>query len=216
MKKPAPNNTSEDGDAPQRDPAQPSMFATYQRHLAALKRHVMRITHAENDVEDVVQEAFIRAYQAEAGGHVQQPKSYLFRVAKNVAINQIRQKIARPTDYLEDSSPENVLVEEWSLEDEVLAQERLSIHCAAVAALPPRRRKVYLLRKVYGMSHKEIAANLGITTSTVEAHLAKAYKQCHEYVAERTQTGEYQRGATAGFGPGRLGSQRDTQESDNG
>ena len=166
-------------------PHKPSLLAAYQKHLAALKRHVTRIIHSENDVEDIVQEAFMRAYQAESRGDIQQPKSYLFRVAKHVALNQIRQKVNRPTDFLEDSDTDSVLVGEWTVEDEVTAQERLGIHCAAVAALPPRRRKVYLLRKVYGMSHKHIAANLGITTSTVEAHLAKAYSQCHDYVQSR-------------------------------
>lgn len=157
--------------------------------MGALKRYVMRIVHAENDVEDVVQEAFMRAYKTEGDSDIRQPKSYLFRVAKHVALNQIRQKVNRPTDYIEDSDPASVLVEEWTLEDEVLAQERLGIHCMAVAALPPKRRKVYLMRKVYGMSHKSIADSLGITISTVEAHLAKAFKECHLHVKARSDEG---------------------------
>ena len=178
------------GNEPQAQEQAPSLLGAYEQHLAALKRYVMRIIHAENDVEDVVQEAFIRAYKTESDGEIRQPKSYLFRVAKHVALNQVRQKINRPTDFLEDSDPASTLVGEWTLEDEVLAQERLGIHCAAVAAMPPRRRKVYLLRKVYGMSHKNIAEKLGITVSTVEAHLVKAFRQCHEYVMSRTQDKE--------------------------
>ena len=108
----------------------------------------MRILHVENDVDDVVQEAFLRAYRAEGEADIRQPKSYLFRVAKHVALTQIRQKVNRPTDYIEDSDPSNILSSEWTLEDEVFAQERLGIHCMAVAALPPRRRKVYLMRKL--------------------------------------------------------------------
>ncbi len=169
-------------------PASP-LLAAYEQHLSALKRYVMRILHAENDVEDVVQEAFIRAYKTETEGDVRQPKSYLFRVAKHVALNQVRQKINRPTDFLEESDAPGVLVGEWTLEDEVLAQERLGIHCMAVAALPPKRRKVYLMRKVYGMSHKNIAESLGIAVSTVEAHLAKAFKECHAHVKARSGEG---------------------------
>ena len=131
------------------------------------------------------QEAFMRAYKSETDGDIRQPKSYLFRVAKHVALNQIRQKVNRPTDYIEDADPSTILTDNWSLEDEVLAQERLGIHCMAVAALPPKRRKVYLMRKVYGMAHKDIAENLGITISTVEAHLSKAFKECHVHVTAR-------------------------------
>jgi RNA polymerase sigma-70 factor (ECF subfamily) len=162
------------------------LLGAYEKHLSSLRRYVMRLIHVENDVEDVVQEAFMRAYKAEKEGDIRQPKSYLFRVAKHVALNQIRQKTNRPTDFLEDSDPASVLVSDWTLEDEVLAQERLGIHCAAVAALPPRRRKVYLMRKVYGMSHKAIADSLGITVKTVEAHLVKACRQCHTHVKSKT------------------------------
>lgn len=162
------------------------LLSAYEQHLNALKRYVMRIIHVESDVDDVVQEAFMRAYKAEKKGDIRQPKSYLFRVAKHVALNQIRQKVNRPTDFLEDSDPASILVSDWTLEDEVLAQERLGIHCAAVATLPPRRRRVYLMRKVYGMSHKAIADSLGITVSTVEAHLVKACRQCHTHIQSKT------------------------------
>lgn len=170
-----------------------SLLSAYHQHLNALKRYVMRIIHIENDVDDVVQEAFMRAYKTETGGQLQQPKAYLFRVAKHVALNQMRQKINRPTDYLEDT--DTVPGNDATLEDEVLAQERLGIHCAAVAALSPRRRKVYLMRKVYGMSHKDIADSLGITVSTVEAHLVKAYRQCHQHVAASGKPIERYRGS---------------------
>ena len=168
-----------------KQPLSSPLLAAYEQHINALKRYVMRIIHTENDVDDVVQEAFMRAYKSETDGDIRQPKSYLFRVAKHVALNQIRQKVNRPTDYIEDSDPSTILTDDWSLEDEVLAQERLGIHCMAVAALPPKRRKVYLMRKVYGMAHKDIAENLGITISTVEAHLSKAFKECHVHVTAR-------------------------------
>ena len=66
-----------------------------------------------------------------------------------------------------------------------MAQQKLGFHCAAVASLPPKCRKVYLLRKVYGMSYKDIAATLQISDSTVEAHISKGYARCDEYVARR-------------------------------
>ena len=193
-----------------------SLLGAYEQHLAALKRFVKRIIHTDNDVDDVVQEAFMRAYKTEVGGAIRQPKSYLFRVAKHVALNQVRQKINRPTDYLEDSDASSVLTNEGTLEDEVLAQERLGIHCSAVAALPPRRRKVYLLRKVYGMSHKEIAEQLGITVSTVEAHLVKAFRQCQDHVTSRIQEEEHCTASRADqfARPGSVGRENKEQEHD--
>lgn len=161
-----------------------AVLSAYKTHVEALRRFISRFV-GKHDVEDVVQEAFLRAYNAESGKPIEQPKSYLFRIAKHVALNQLRQRSRKPTDYLEDFDSPDVLVNEWTLEDEIMAQQKLGFHCAAVAALPPKCRKVYLLRKVYGMSYKDIGATLHISDSTVEAHISKGYARCDQYVAKR-------------------------------
>jgi len=128
----------------------------------------------------------LRAYDVEKRiKKINQPKSYLFKVAKHLALNQLRQKTRRPTDFLEDFDASDVLASNHTLEDEIIAQEKLGIHCAAVAALPSKCRKVYLMRKVYAMSYKEIATVLGITVSTVESHLEKGFERCEAYVEKR-------------------------------
>jgi RNA polymerase sigma-70 factor (ECF subfamily) len=161
-----------------------AVLSAYKTHVEALRRFISRFV-GKHDVEDVVQEAFMRAYNTESGKPIEQPKSYLFRIAKHVALNQLRQRSRKPTDYLEDFDAPDVLVSEWTLEDEIMAQQKLGFHCAAVAALPPKCRKVYLLRKVYGMSYKDIAATLQISDSTVEAHISKGYARCDQYIAKR-------------------------------
>ena len=161
-----------------------NILSAFQNHQLSLKRFISKYLNNTQDIEDVTQEAFLRAYKAEKTTEVRQPKSFLFRIAKNVAISQLRKKSRQITDYIEDQPTSDVLVNEWSTEDEVMAQQKLGIHCEAVAALPPKCRRVYLLRKVYGMSHKEIAAHLGIATSTVEKHLLKGVEACDNFIQE--------------------------------
>ena len=162
-----------------------NVLCAFQKHQLALKRFISRYLHNAQDIEDVTQEAFLRAYKAEQTTEVRQPKSFLFRIAKNVAISELRSKSRQITDYIEDQSSEDVLLGEWSTEDEVMAQQNLGIHCEAVASLPPKCRRVYLMRKVYGMSHKEISERLDIATSTVEKHLLKGVEGCDRYIRER-------------------------------
>lgn len=164
-----------------------AVLSAYQNHLGALKQFIARMLNNRHDAEDVVQEAFLLAYKAENKKAIEHPKSFLFKIAKNVALNQLRQKSRRPTDYLEDFDVADVLTTEWTLEEEAIAQQTLGIHCAAVAALPPKCRNVYLMRKVYAMSYKEIAEKLDITVSTVETHLEKGFARCSAYVEERTR-----------------------------
>ena len=175
-----------------------NILGAFQLHQLSLKRFIGRYLNNAQDIEDVTQEAFLRAYKAERSTDVRQPKSFLFRIAKNVAISQLRTKSRRITDYIEDQASDDVLMSEWSTEDEVMAEEKLGIHCEAVAALPPKCRRVYLLRKVYGMSHKQIAEKLQISTSTVEKHLLKGVEACDRFIQQRnaspTSQSEQQRG----------------------
>jgi len=179
--------TEESGNKQQRKSPGFAVTQAYKTHLSALKRFVLRLLNSghQHDVDDVVQEAFLRAYAAECSKEIEQPKSYLFRTAKHVALNHLREKTRRPTDYLEDGGSSAILASEWTLEDEAMARQKLEIHCAAVATLPPKCRRVYLMRKVYGMSLKEIAEMLDVTVSTVEAHISKGFARCDAYVQER-------------------------------
>lgn len=170
-------------------PSRSAILNVYEMHVGALKRFISSLINSQHDVDDVVQEAFLRAYNAETDKTIDQPKSYLFRIAKNVALNQLRQKTRKPTSYLEDGSS-NVLASEWTLEDELMAQQKLGIHCAAVASLPPKCRKAYLMRKVYGMSYKDIAKSLNITVSTVESHIEKGFVRCDDYVEAHMAEGK--------------------------
>ncbi|OGT82263.1 MAG: hypothetical protein A3J35_00220 [Gammaproteobacteria bacterium RIFCSPLOWO2_02_FULL_52_10] len=162
------------------------MQEAFTRHQGALKRFISRFLPNSYDIEDVSQETFLRAYTTEKTREIEQPKSFLFRIAKHIALTQLTQKSRQITDYLEDFDDSEVLLIEDTVEDEFLARETLGIHCEAVAGLPPQCRRVYLMRKVYGMSHKEIAGQLGIAVSTVEKHLIKGVKLCDRYVREKT------------------------------
>jgi RNA polymerase sigma factor (sigma-70 family) len=157
----------------------------YTRHGSSLKRFIRRFVRNSSDVEDIAQEAFLRAYAAERGRPIEQPKSFLFRIAKHLALNQLTCKARQITQYLEDSDDSSVIQIESSAEDEISARQILGLHCEAVAELTPQCRQAYLLRKVHGFSHKEVAKQLGIAVSTVEKHLMKAAGQCDRYVRER-------------------------------
>jgi RNA polymerase sigma-70 factor (ECF subfamily) len=167
------------------------------RHESALKRFIARFMRNAADVEDIAQEAFLRAYSAEQGKPIEQPKSFLFRIAKHVALTELSQKSRQITDRIEGFDDLSVVGTEASIEDEVEARQTLGLHCEAVARLPPQCRHVYLLRKVHGMSHKEIAEQLGIAVSTVEKHLIKGVELCDRFLREAAAAD----GAGSGLSP---------------
>jgi|SRR5579872_1419309 len=161
--------------------------AAFLSNQAALRRFIWRFFRNVQDVEDIAQETFLRAYCAENDRKIERPRSFLFRIARHVALNQLARKSHQITEYLEDLTSSDVLPEEGSVEDEVAAGQTLGLHCEAVAALTPHCRRVYMMRKVDGLSHREIASRLGIAVSTVEKHLIKGVAECDRYVRQRNE-----------------------------
>lgn len=165
-------------------------------HRLPLRRFIARYMKNAADVDDVTQETFLRAYSVERDRPIAQPKSFIFRIAKHIALTQLTQKGRQITAYIEDLDGSTLIGTAGSAEDEVVATETLGVHCEAVARLPSQCRQVYLLRKVHGLSHKEIATHLDIAVSTVEKHLTKGLDLCDRHVRE--QAGEAMKAVTRG------------------
>jgi RNA polymerase sigma-70 factor (ECF subfamily) len=68
--------------------------------------------------------------------------------------------------------------------DNVSSQQELDLYINALRSLPAQCQRVFVMCKVYGFSHKEIASKLGISVSTVEKHLIKGLSRCYKYMQE--------------------------------
>ena len=157
----------------------------YIEHEAALRRFLSRFLSRAQDIEDVSQEAFLKAFAAEATQPVLAPKAFLFRIAKNLALNERARFVNSRTGPFDggDEGAAAVPSDAPSAEDQTMAREKLALFCEAISALPPQCRQVFLLRKVQGYSQKEIARRTGVSVSTVEKHIALGLVRCSAYLA---------------------------------
>lgn len=152
-----------------------------------LKRFLNRFLPRAQDIEDVVQDTYIKAHCAEKTTTIISPKAFLFRIARNQALKELRRKANRITAFIEDLDEPNIDGVSASAEEENIAQQRLGLFCQSVLSMPPRCRRVFLMCKIYGMPYKDIAEELGISVSGVEKHVAKGLQICNEYV-ERSES----------------------------
>jgi RNA polymerase sigma-70 factor (ECF subfamily) len=164
------------------------------KNQSLLKRFVARFFNRPHDIEDIVQETFVKALEAGSKTKILSPKAYLFQTAKNLSIKELSRCSTRLQNNMGDYLPEGVLVTETSTEDQVDNLRKLATFCQALRGLPVQCRRVYILRKVYGFSHKEIASRLGISTNTVERHIAKGILRCAEHMAAFGYRDEYSHG----------------------
>lgn len=156
----------------------------YREMRTRLQRFAGRFFKSRHDVEDVVQEAFVKAIEANNKSHVKHPKPYMYQTVKNLALNEIKKKSGNDVQSLGDFDLDIVLQTSHSLEEQFESRQRFELFCKAARSLPVKCRRVYVLRKVYGFSQKEIANKLGISIKTVEAHLTKAIIRSAEYMED--------------------------------
>jgi RNA polymerase sigma-70 factor (ECF subfamily) len=165
-----------------------AVTTAFLEHNGLLKKFLSRFLAEQQDIEDVVQETYLRAYCAEEEQRIERPKAFLFRLAKNIALNELNRKSRQITDYIADFDLPLVIDYQETLEDELEARQHLGLFCEAIAALPEQRRRVFLLRKVHGLSHKEIARRMNLSVSSVEKHLLKGTLACRAYLREREES----------------------------
>lgn len=135
-----------------------------------------------NEIEDIVQETFIHSYAAARNQQIHNPQAFMFRTARNLALNCVNRAEQRLNISIEDLDEFDFASEADLLERQHHSEEMFLNFCRAVSSLPVHCRRVFILKKVYGLSQKEIASFLGIAPSTVEKHIARGMVVTAEYL----------------------------------
>jgi RNA polymerase sigma factor (sigma-70 family) len=167
------------------------VFQTYRKALAKLIARIVK----PHDIEDIVQETYIRIFQASQKKTIFHARSFMLKTARNLALNHVAR--ADALNYLEHQVDREADPNEPTFDyegdaaassDTVLqSEEEFLLFCRSMRDLSLQCRRAFILRKVYGLSQRDIAKRLGITESTVEKHIAKgittasAYMKLHGY-----------------------------------
>lgn len=149
-----------------------------QPHERSLRSFLRSRVPSAADVDDVVQDSYLKLLQAKARVRIGSIRAMLFTIARNRAANLFRrQKFVSPVPVSE--------LPEWQLIDDardvagsVNVQLQDALIAEAVAGLPARCREIFLLRVADGLSFAEIAAQLGLRETTVRTQVTRALEKC--------------------------------------
>jgi RNA polymerase sigma factor (sigma-70 family) len=171
------------------DPNQ--FFDTYMALRGQIARLVMRIVPPK-EVEDIVQETYVRMCQIENKEVIRQPRSFLFRTAQNLALDHVKRaesRLTTETDAIDELPASDFLVssEVDATYAQVASDEEFVLFCEAVRELPTQCRRAFILKKVYGYTLKEIMAEMGVGQPTVETHIVNGTKKCVQYLRDRRE-----------------------------
>jgi RNA polymerase sigma factor (sigma-70 family) len=135
------------------------------------------------DIDDVIQESYVRVLKAHETTEVESPKAFLFATARNVVLMQLRHRQVERTDCLAEMDAVGILDDSVDIPNAVVRAQELELLTKAIQSLPTRCRQIITLRKIYGVSQKDIAAQLGISEHTVEAQGTIGLRKIGEYFA---------------------------------
>lgn len=146
----------------------------YKKYSRRLYGFVYRYVKQETDTEEIVQEVFIKIWKSRDTINIYSSfESFLFTIAHNATVNLLKKR-ATEQKYVEHVKSLQHIDTTYELMDEIHYQELKHKFQGLLKELSPRQKEIFQLSREEGLSHKEIAEKLGISTNTVKNHLVTA------------------------------------------
>lgn len=158
-------------------------------HEAKLRDYVRRIGRGRIDVDDLVHDTLVRLISTQNWRQVTQPAAFMRTTARNLVIDALRREKVVAIDMPGDLEGAGFVDQAPDAQRTLEAKQTLRRLAAVVAALPQQQRRVFTLRKVYGLSLGVIADRMGLSVSTVEKHLVRSLRTCSERLAHDADPG---------------------------
>ena len=149
----------------------------------ALMQFLRRSVHDQSAIPDLRQDVYVRIYEA-ARKQIPHPvKPFLLITARNLVVDTVRRDQVVSIDSVADLEELEIIADEPSAERGVIARQELRRLQAALDRLSPRCRQAMILRKIEGLSRREIAGRMGVSEPTVAKHLAAGMYALAEFLS---------------------------------
>lgn len=152
-------------------------------HDEHLKAYLRTSFPTVRDVDDIVQESYLRIWRRQSIQPVRTAKAFLFTIARRLSIDWLRREKCSVLEMVEDLESVAVADEGKSTAEAVASAEITTLLVAAIDDLPPRCREVVILRKFKLLSARETALQLGLKEATVEMQLSRGNARIRAHLA---------------------------------
>ncbi len=166
--------------------------ALMDKYQGALTRHVQRMVRNKEEIADLVQECFIKAFSALPSYSADYAFStWLYKIATNHTIDFLRKKklqtlsIDRPIQTKDGELEYEVPDTTYRPDRHIVDDQRRELIQEAIDALPPKYNRVIVMRHQKEMSYEEIAMALDLPLGTVKAHIFRARALLYKYLRDK-------------------------------
>lgn len=161
-----------------------SLADTFIEHYQELLEFLVYRTGSRDTAKDCAQDAWVKLSCASPCRVPDNPRSYLFRVAANMAVDWHRRTVREQHvlgTYAAQRGDDQC---EPDTEQVVAARQTVRRLEAAIRQLPPRSVQVFVLHKLDGHSYAQVAALLGVSVSAVEKHMMRVLLACSAVLSD--------------------------------
>lgn len=152
------------------------------RVVAAVRRRLLHYGTRRDHVDDLLQDAVVRLLHYQKTNTVRHPAAFLYRTARNLAVDQARYRQVAATDTMEDNALQQIADLQPDPAAITEAKARLQHLKRGLAELSPGIRKVVLFRRIEGFSVREIAELEGLSIAAVEKRIARGTYQLMQWM----------------------------------
>lgn len=141
-----------------------------------LERFLRRNWRDQGEIADLRQEVYVKVFVSCASGRPDSAQAFVLSTARNLLIDRARRARIVSIETFADMDALDIGGEAFPTERHLMARSELRLLQSALALLPPRCREVVELRKIEGLSQREVATRMGITEDTVERQVSKGVR----------------------------------------
>ena len=155
---------------------------SYQNYHRSVYLYILYKIGKDEDAKDLAQDVFLRLMDYKQMLRPETIKYFIFSICRNLVIDYLRRhyKMQEITSYFLDQLP--TFINE--VESQIIANDLSVCEQKRVLRLPAQRRKIYIMSRFENKSSADIAAQLGISSRTVENHLFISRKEIREYIQQ--------------------------------
>lgn len=149
-------------------------------HDRRLKSHLRKSFPAIRDIEDIAQESYLRVWRRHLQRPVVSARAFLYKVAARLALDTARRMRNCPFAARHTLGVDYEIDETATVTERVCRVQEIALLYQAIGDLPARCREIVLLRKIHGVSQKEIARRLRLSEQTVQGQASRGFRRCEQ------------------------------------
>ena len=178
-------NLKSQNNQPEMESSDQSVLDAFIEHRDVLFSYFARKLLKPEDIEDLLHDTFMVAFKSESNRQIKSPKGYLFVVARNLLSKKFAKESRMRTKSIDEADFNVIKADTVPADQSVHYKLEMEALIKSIEVLPEQCRRVFIYKKFHGLSQKQIASKMQISTSTVERHITIALLKLRSHMSDQ-------------------------------